>query len=227
VKHSNGSDRNQPNGEAEMANQYPTFTDEEIQSEEWRDIPEWEGFYQASSLGRIRNVRTGKILSPGRAPNGYLIAILMRGDRVRYSRSVHRLVIKAFIGLDTRQVNHIDGVKHNNRITNLEYCTPKENKAHARALGLTPTGQRAGMNTHPECRMYGDDNPSRRLPERLLRGEKHGNATLTDKDVAEIKASLASGATGASLAKRYRVGKSTISRIKHGKERFTAKSLLN
>ena len=59
------------------------------------------------------------------------------------ARSVHRIVYESFVGRipDGMQINHIDGNKQNNHISNLEVCTPQENVAHAYMLGLARGGE--------------------------------------------------------------------------------------
>lgn len=90
--------------------------------------------------------------------------------------SVHRLVAAAFIGPcpEGKEVNHIDGKKWNNHVSNLEYVTRKENIHHARRTGLQKYahGRRHGTNTHPES----------------YRGERNARATLTDEKVRQIRA---------------------------------------
>jgi hypothetical protein len=122
--------------------------------EEWKEIPGTEGLYEASTLGRIRSLdrvvrkmnrwgfigklkKKGRVLSPWRDSNGYEVVYLAYPGR-REAVNVHRLVAMAFLedsgaGLDT---NHKDGIKTNNRPENLEWCTRKENMAHAIKMGL-------------------------------------------------------------------------------------------
>ena len=98
--------------------------------EEWRDAP---GFplYEISSRGRIR--RKPKILKPGVIPSGHFTVALStgRGTRAK-SIYVHRLVAEAFLPKDEARkwVNHKNGVPSDNRVENLEWCTPGENIAH-------------------------------------------------------------------------------------------------
>ena len=108
--------------------------------EEWRDIPEYEGLYQASNLGRVRSLprttTSGRIIKPYNNPhNGYVYVTLSKNNR-RIGKRLHRLVIGAFNGESELQVNHIDGDKRNNKLDNLEYCTQSENMKHAYKLGL-------------------------------------------------------------------------------------------
>lgn len=125
--------------------------------EEWRDIPGFEGYYQASNLGRIRSVdRTvirhggyraagkpirykGKIISPHVNSSGYYLVTLYK-RRKGTAKYVHILVATCFIENteNKREVNHIDGNKLNNSVENLEWVTSSENKLHAiRVLGTT------------------------------------------------------------------------------------------
>jgi hypothetical protein len=106
-----------------------TFSTEEV----WRDIPGYEGRYQASNLGRIRSQARG-VLKPFKNKNGYLIATLYNQGKVR--TGVHRLVALTFIPNpeDKPQINHKDGNKENNNLNNLEWVTCSENNLHRRRV---------------------------------------------------------------------------------------------
>lgn len=88
----------------------------------WKTIPGYEK-YEVSSLGNIRNKRTQKIKSLITSGNGYILVNLYRGNELK-QEYVHRVVAKAFIENpnNEKEVNHIDGDKANNIVTNLEWC---------------------------------------------------------------------------------------------------------
>lgn len=121
------------------------FTKEELEKEEWRYISGYNYMYQISSLGRIRRLehtirdKNGyqkKIralnLRPFVKGNGYFV-IKLKGKH----HYIHRLVAKNFIPnpLTLPQVNHIDLVKSNNRVSNLEWCDNSYNNKHSYELG--------------------------------------------------------------------------------------------
>ena len=101
--------------------------------EQWKKviIDNRETFYSVSNYGRVRNDSTGQELTGTIANNGYkMVHFHSRIDKVC---SVHRLVMKAFKpceNMDDLQINHIDGNKLNNHISNLEWCTALENMRH-------------------------------------------------------------------------------------------------
>jgi hypothetical protein len=94
----------------------------------WRDIIGYEGLYQVSTMGRVKNLKTGKILKPVKNKQGYMYVCLSKNGQ-RKTFKVHRLVAQAFLkpvpGKDF--VNHLDEDKTNNHYSNLEYCTFTEN----------------------------------------------------------------------------------------------------
>ncbi len=92
--------------------------------------------YEVSDLGRVRNLETGYIFTLQFDTNGYA-AVSLRGD-VNKRHSVHRLVAEAFLPNPDRKrtVNHINGVKTDNRLENLEWATHSENNQHSYDTGL-------------------------------------------------------------------------------------------
>ena len=98
----------------------------------WKDVPGYEGHYQVSNLGRVKSFKRGKerMLKPGLGSKGYYLVVLWKGGEVK-THTIHRLVIRAFWGESKLDVNHKNGVKTDNRLENLEYCTKSENIQHA------------------------------------------------------------------------------------------------
>lgn len=97
--------------------------------------------YEISTEGEVRRKETGKILKPKIDKHGYLEVGLSLGARGKRKMAlVHRLVAQAFVPnpYDKPEVNHMDGNKQNNKYTNLEWVTAKENQDHARKNGLKP-----------------------------------------------------------------------------------------
>lgn len=109
-------------------------------TEIWKDIPGFEGYYQASTLGQIRSIdRTvkckngirgykGKLLTLCDSGKGYLNVILSKGGK-HFTPRVNRIVAATFLDNPNNysQVNHKDENKKNNRVDNLEWCDAKYN----------------------------------------------------------------------------------------------------
>ena len=112
----------------------------------WKDIPGFEGRYQVSNIGNIRSLQDnhGNERIQARATwvssKGYQYVQLFVKD-VRHNVSVHHAVASAFIPNPEKKytVNHKDGNKLNNQVTNLEWMTYSENLKHAHATGLKPS----------------------------------------------------------------------------------------
>lgn len=95
--------------------------------------------YSVSNLGRVRNNRTGRILKPVDAGEGYRrVGISLNGKRKLYS--VHRLVAEAFcLKLESRtEVDHIDGDRGNNVVGNLRWVSHSENTQYTSQRGKHP-----------------------------------------------------------------------------------------
>lgn len=103
----------------------------------WAALVGYEGRYKVSSFGRIKNVKSKKIKSPSKNRGGYNI-VCIYGHKNVSVKILHRLIAKTFIPNpeNKKEVNHKNGIKTDNRVVNLEWCTPKENTAHAWNNGL-------------------------------------------------------------------------------------------
>ena len=95
---------------------------------EWKSVIGYEDLYEVSSDGRVRSVRHKKLKECKQQIDhkGYIRVCLYKNGKTKNAR-VHRLVLEAFVGKSDLQVDHIDGNKKNNNLSNLEYVTPKEN----------------------------------------------------------------------------------------------------
>ena len=103
----------------------------------WKDIPNFEEKYQASTKGEIRNKKNNKIVKQYVNNKGYYtISLYINNKQSRYN--VHTFIAKTFIKNSNNLplINHIDGNKLNNNIENLEWCTSKHNIKHAYDNGL-------------------------------------------------------------------------------------------
>lgn len=130
-------------------------------NERWRRVPNFED-YLVSSFGRVVSIKCGsrkirKLCKHKR--DGYLALHLCSGNKTKRF-TAHRLVMLAFVGASKKIVNHKNGIKTDNRLENLEYCTSAANNKHAREMGLTN-----------------------------IDGENHGNSKLTNEQVKYIIAS--------------------------------------
>lgn len=110
-------------------------------NEVWKDVIGFEGLYQISNMGNLRSFHvvpiTGRIMKPATDRRGYKYQGLSNRIEINNYR-IHRLVALAFLDnpLNKPQVNHINGIKTDNRAVNLEWATSTENHKHAVKTGL-------------------------------------------------------------------------------------------
>lgn len=157
------------------------------------DLYEVDEFGNVYALPREKRTPTTTFISKERKlkpyNNGYgYMLVDMRKDGKRYMRVVHRLVAEAFIPNPNNlpQVNHIDGNKNNNCVTNLEWCTCSENQQHGFDTGLKP------------------------------QSSKHPFSKLTEEDIRYIRKYYKPNTRGfgmRTLAKKFGVSDSTIRQI--------------
>lgn len=177
----------------------------------WKDVDELEGILQVSNLGNLRTLDRlitdkngrekkleGKILKQSTTKQGYK-TICFRFDGIKKNHRVHRLVALAFIPNPKNKpsVNHIDGNKTNNNLTNLEWCTNSENMKHAFSIGLK--------------------NPSNPNKSGKIQGALHGKSKLTEEDVLLMRTEYKNGKTLKDIAGLFETTKENVSLIVNGK----------
>lgn len=162
-----------------------------------KDVFGYEGLYFADVNGNIitnnwKNTKKTAILRPAKDKKGYLRVGLQKNGKLS-SHRVHRLVALTFLPNpeNKEQVNHVNGIKQDNRLENLEWCTGKENMIHA---------YRAGLSYKL--------NPVNKIPKR---GVLNGNSLLNDLKVLEIREKFKQkGITRKILSKEYGVTENCI-----------------
>jgi hypothetical protein len=174
-------------------------------NEVWKDIKGYEGLYQISNLGNVRSLgfsicsrhnkithREGKILKPILKSTGYY-AFNLCGKNGRKMHDMHRLIATHFIPNpeNKREINHINCIKTDNSLSNLEWVTRKENATHAyknNLFGIKP--------------YFGEENP---------------RTKLTSEKVLQIKRMIKSGERQADIARLFKVDETTIRAIRQNK----------
>lgn len=162
-----------------------------METEIWKDIVGYEGYYQVSENGKVKSSygHNGKaILKTSINKKGYLSYTLTKNGQ-RKGFSCHRLVAIMFIpqGNHNLQVNHIDGDKNNNHFSNLEWCTCKENIHHAIHTGL----RTANINLK-------------------------SNSMFSKSDLVDIRKMFIDGFCNQVISRKYKCDHSTISKIRKG-----------
>lgn len=157
----------------------------------WKVVPETNGLYEISDTARIRRVDKGNFLNPHLHNTGYMrVCLCVNGKTI--TAYVHILMAKTFLGErpDRHDVNHKNGIKTDNHLSNLEYLDRKHHEYHTRHILERP---------------------------RSPVGEKHGNALLSEESVREIHSLYCTGRyTLNEIAQMYNVSITTISSFLNG-----------
>lgn len=169
----------------------------------WKDIPGYDG-YQASNFGNIKVFVKGKerILKSNLQSKGYrMVSVRPKANLV------HRLVAFSFIPNpeNKRYINHIDGNKQNNMVSNLEWCTNSENMKHAYMMGLINSSESGNGRGKDKCKRKSGS------------GRKIGSgrkSNMNNVDVLDIRSSKLKAPE---LAKIYNVSRPHICNIISGK----------
>lgn len=155
----------------------------------WKRLPEHFGPYEVSDRGEVRNYERGTMKKQTMGGWGYYVVGLWKdGKGTNYF--VHRLVALAFLGepIEKPAVNHIDGIKTNNAIGNLEYLSRGDNMRHAHRNGL------------------------------CVRGSRAWNAKLDEEMVRSIRERVAAGERQSRIAREIGISSSTMSLMMTGKK---------
>lgn len=115
-----------------------------MSTEYWKPVEGYEGLYEVSDLGRVKSLRSGKLMSLSASNTGYM-QLNLSGAPARKIRHVHRLVLEAFVGPCPAGMEgcHANGNRADNRLSNLRWDTRKGNMADAIVHGMTNRGERS------------------------------------------------------------------------------------
>lgn len=173
-----------------------------MSKEIWKDLPKYEGLYQASNMGRVRSLdryrphgktktkqfRKGKLLKPGYDGRYFSISLFKNGVKTQKSRWLHQVIAETFLGPRPEGLHcaHKNGDSRDNRVSNLKWCTRQENEEDKKRHG------------------------------RIVHGEKHQWSKLTEKDVLRIRKMYKPPPNGLSclkIGKLFNVGDECIRSI--------------
>jgi len=154
----------------------------------WKDIKDYEGLYQVSNFGRVKSIYRIRIQHINEF--GYYRIVLSKNSKLK-TFSTHRLIAEVFLENPNNlpEINHKDGNKQNNCVSNLEWCTSSYNQIHAFKTGLQI----------PQC------------------GIQRYNAKLTETQILEIR-QLKDKHTQTEIGKMYGISFQHVSDIQNKKK---------
>jgi hypothetical protein len=153
----------------------------------WKDIKDYEGLYAISNLGRVKNLKYNRLIFGNIDFAGYRVFGLYKNG-VQTKKKLHRLMAITFLNNPNNyeQINHINGNKDDNRLTNLEWCDHTHNMKHAYQIGLNS----------PQF------------------GELSGRSKLKEGDVSNIRNDYENGINSPTLlGLKYNISEAQIRRI--------------
>ena len=161
---------------------------QDYDNERWLPVPGWRGLYEVSDHGRVRNAKTGRIMSQVERRKVRYRQVTLKSRPRKGVLYVHSVVLSAFVCARPPGLVccHNDGDPTNNHVSNLRWDTPLSNTMDRIAHG------------------------------RSFRGERHPGAQLTRSQVVEIRRAVASGVPRVKLAATYGVSRRTIGSIATG-----------
>lgn len=168
---------------------------ESLPNEFWKYIPNTNNRYLISNNGRLLTLKykgsnNASIMKPAKNKKGYLHTLIVYNGKLK-PVTIHRLVATAWLDnpFNKSQVNHINFIRTDNRVENLEWCTPKENTLHSYNHGRIVMPK----NAPP------------------MQGSKNGCSKLNEEQVREIRMKFKPRIyTREMLAKEYNVKATTI-----------------
>lgn len=157
-----------------------------MNNETWKDVVGYFGLYQVSNLGRIRSLgrecnsknsskqrKKERILTQEVTIHGYCRVRLFDADGKAKHHAVHRLVMSAFVGILDEDINHINEIKTDNRLVNLEYCTRKYNCNYGTRNDKISASNR-GKNARPVIQLDKNDQIIKEYPSRIIAEKETG-----------------------------------------------------
>lgn len=217
---------------------YRNLSLDDIDGEIWKPIKGYEGSYEVSNYGRVKSVfttiteKTGKVKShkPRILRQHFSTTGYLNADLFDKTFKVHRLVGEAFIPLNNAEqnfINHKDFNRLNNRVENLEWCTPKENVLHAVAHQRNKSYYYADKNEIIELYKQGYTSIeiakrlgiTRAVVTNLVKKAGISRKVYLQKSkyisIADLKKLFEQGLSNKEIAKRYNIPSNYIARRRY------------